>query len=388
MNEPEFRLKLTAEGDIAKQVEMDVAAMNKLDAAAKKNAASIAAWNRQRSSLARQRRQEAFEELSTAEKLTRLREKQLVVERRIAAAQNDPRRSAALKLRQAQISEQIGGLQGTGLPPVLPGMQAKPDAGGGKPSLAARLLGKALPGGGMAGAITGGLGGSLAVTGAVGGIFAGVYGVKALIAEAKALDTTAEATSKRIAEQYRMSNSAIDTLSAMGTMFETVWAFVKMLAAETLAGALKMAADRLGTLISVLGQLASFIPGATAQRISGKMTEVGDTMIAFGTGQDLGYQAAGAAQQRLDAALKDREERRQKEREEARDKSRKRGRLETLPEFGGSGFQSALDDLAKMGLYRGAGANGTLALQQKQLAALENLHKELRATPIKIAENL
>ena len=388
MTDPEFRLKLTADGDIAKQVAQDVAAMNKLDAAAKSNVSTITNWNRQRASLARQRRAEMFEELSTTEKLTRLRERQIQVERRLLAAQSDPRRTAALQLRRSQLADQLRGMSGSGLPPVLPGQPAVP---GGKMSGAlARVAGRMLPGGGLGGAMSAGLGGGLAATAGVGAVFAGVYGLKALVAEAKLLDTTADATSRRIAEQYKMSNSAIDSLSAFGTIFETIWAFVKKMAAEGVAVMLQNAATALGAFISSLGWLASFVPGKTAGKVSESLSQTGDQMIAMGTGADLGYQAAGAAEQRLQEALAGREETRGKAAQRKRDKARRMaGAVETPTFSGGGGFTMPVDDLARMGLYRGASSGGAaLAVQRDQLQELRTLTSVLRTTPVRIAEEL
>lgn len=241
-----------------------------------------------------------------------------------------------------------------------------PDAGPGA-SPWDRVIGKAMPGGGLGNAIGGALGGGLLASLGVGLAFAAFGAIKSSIGSAQTRDLASQAEMKQIERTLEVSKGSTEALAKLGNAIETLGLIAQKVLGEVLgklSGGFQVAA----------GLVASGIGGVTGWN---KMSAAGDSLLTSGVASFMGGTGESdvvAAEARLDKAKKARKER------------QTRGEGPSAPEVV-QGIQ--VDEMARRGLFVGSSSGQSVQeLLRTNNTRLGEIKDALARIPAGIAENL
>lgn len=245
-----------------------------------------------------------------------------------------------------------------------------------------RVLGKALPGGGLGNAVGAGFGGGLGATAATGAAFAAVGALRSMVQEAMEMDTNAKKTAEAMKEATRYTDSTVSALAQFGVMLEAIKRTVMSMGASTFAKNINFARVAGGTAIeamlakpenSVLGNLIGRIAPGLVPSISTFARDQAARGLAGLGGNDLGEQAVGRLENQLEEAQKRRDARR---------------KVAAVPNPRAP-FSPNLDEFARMGLYLGGRGSGEATqLMRDQKLQLELLNRKMSDLAPQIAANL
>jgi hypothetical protein len=230
-----------------------------------------------------------------------------------------------------------------------------------------RVIGKAMPGGGLGNAIGGALGGSLAASLGVGLAFAAFGAIKSSIQSAQTRDLASQAEMKQIERTLEVSKGSTEALARLGNAIETLGLIAAKVLGEVLgklSGGFQVAA---GAVASGIGRVTGW----------DKMSAAGDSLLTSGVASFMGGTGDSdvvAAEARLDKAKKARKER--------QSRSEGMGAPEAIQGI-------PVDEMARRGLFVGSSSGQSVQeLLRQNNTELKTMREVISRLPAGIAENL